>query len=621
MHAAITRRDFLDGAGIAIGAALLPRSAQAKDAGAQDLPGYYPPALTGMRGSHPGSFEIAHALRDGASWTGASTGEHFDLVVVGGGISGLAAAYFYREAMGASAKILILDNHDDFGGHAKRNEFQIGGRLMIGYGGTMLLESPGGYPPVAKRLISQLGIDPKRFYSAYHHDLYASFGLSRGTFFDKAAFGTDHLAVGDLADPKVLVGLPLSAAGKADLARLLADERNHLEGMTAKTQADYLANTDYRTYLKEKAGMGDEALRAIESLPHGVWNIGIDALPARTAWSSDYPGFGDLDLDIYDDSGWVEEPNIFHFPDGNATVARLLVRAMIPRSAPGGDMEDIVTARFDYGKLDDPASSVRIRLNSTAVRVRHINDKPANPLEVTYVRGGKASTVTGGQVVMACYHAAIPLLCPEMPEAQRALLGSSLRSPLVYTNALIRNWRSFVELGLHRARCAGSFQYRVALDYPVSLGDYACPKDPDEPILVHMIRAPLQPGLSAREQFLAGKRELLAMPFETFERNTRDLLNRLLGDGGFDAARDIAALTVNRWPHGYAYGYDPETDRVAFEPSQWPEDKRHWERASQPFGNISIAATDAASNAMTEAAIEEAYRAVSELSPGEVQPS
>ena len=389
MNAAITRRDFLDGAGIAIGAALLPRSAQARDVGAQDLSGYYPPALTGMRGSHPGSFEVAHALRDGASWTGASTGEHFDLVVVGGGISGLAAAYFYREAMGASAKILVLDNHDDFGGHAKRNEFQIDGRLMIGYGGTMLLEAPGGYPPVAKRLISQLGIDPKRFYSAYHHDLYSSFGLSHGTFFDKAAFGADHLAIGSLNDPKVLAGLPLSAAGKADLARLYADERNYLEDMTPQAQIDYLARTDYRTYLKNRVHIGDEALRAIQSLPHGVWNIGIDALPARTAWSSQYPGFGNLDLDIYDDSGWVDEPNIFHFPDGNATVARLLVRAMIPRSAPGDDMEDIVTARFDYGKLDDPASPVRIRLNSTAVRVRHIGDAPANPLEVTYVRGGE----------------------------------------------------------------------------------------------------------------------------------------------------------------------------------------------------------------------------------------
>ena len=613
MNAAITRRDFLDGVGVAIGAALLPHSAYAEDVGAQDIAGYYPPALTGMRGSHPGSFEIAHALRDGASWAGEATGEHYDLVVVGGGISGLSAAYFYRQAMGESAKILVLDNHDDFGGHAKRNEFQIGGRLMIGYGGTMFLEAPGSYPPVAKRLIRELGIDTKRFYTAYDGDLYASLGLSRGTFFDKSVFGSDHLAIGSLGDPKVLEGIPLTAKGKEDLARLYADERHYLGDIAPDAMIGYLARTDYRTYLKDKAGIGDEALQAIQSLPHGVWNIGIDALPARTAWASEYPGFGNLELDIYDDGGWVDEPNIFHFPDGNATVARLLVRAMVPRSAPGNDMEDIVTARFDYGRLDDPASPVRVRLNSTVVRVRHIGGKLGNPLQVTYVRGGRARTVTGGQVVMACYHAIIPMLCPETPQPQRALLASSLRSPLVYTNALIRNWRSFVELGLHRARCAGSYQYLVALDYPVSLGGYACPKDPDDPILVHMIRAPLKPGLSARDQFAAGKRELLATPFETFERNTRDLLNRLLGNGGFDAARDIAAITVNRWPHGYAYAYDTETDRVAFEPSQWPEDKRHWKRASRPFGNISIAATDAASNAMTEAAIEEAHRAVSEL--------
>ena len=616
MNAAITRRDFLDGVGIAIGAALLPRAARAGDAGAQDLPGYYPPALTGMRGSHPGAFEAAHALRDGAQWTGEATGEHYDLVVVGGGISGLAAAYFYRQAKGESARVLVLDNHDDFGGHAKRNEFQIDGRLLIGYGGTMLMEAPSGYPPVAKRLIRELGIDPKRFYTAYHHDLYASLGLSRGTFFDGSVFGTDHLAIGSLGDAKVLAGLPLSARGKADLARLYGNERHYLGEMAPEAMIDYLARTDYRTYLKDKAGIGEEALQAIQSLPHGVWNIGIDALPARSAWVSDYPGFGDLDLDIYDDSDWVDEPNIFHFPDGNATIARLLVRAMIPRSAPGNNMEDIVTARVDYAALDDAASPVRIRLNSTAVRARHIGDKLDNPVQVTYVRGGRAHTVIGGQVVMACYHAMIPLLCPEMPQPQRTLLANALRSPLVYTNALIRNWRSFVKLGLHRARCAGSYQNRIALDYPVSLGDYACPKDPDEPILVHMIRAPLQPGLTAREQFAAGKRELLATPFETFERNTRDQLNRLLGPGGFDAGRDIAALTVNRWPHGYAYGYDPETDRVAFEPSQWPEGKRHWRRASQPFGNVSIAATDAASNAMTEAAIEEAHRAVSELARG-----
>ena len=615
MNADITRRDFLSGMAVSVGASLLPPSARA-NGGAQDMAGYYPPALTGMRGSHPGSFEVAHGLRDGASWSGEATRERYDLVVVGGGLSGLSAAYFYRQAMGSSAKILVLDNHDDFGGHAKRNEFQIDGRLLIGYGGTMLMEAPANYPAIAKRLIGELGIDTQRFYEAFDQDLYASLGLKEGTFFDQATFAADHLAVGSLSDPKVLDGVPLSRAGKADLARLLADERHYLDGVNRAAQVDYLARTDYRTYLKERAGIGDEALKAIESLPQGVWSIGIDALPARTALGSGYPGFGSLDLGIDDDEDWVDQPNIFHFPDGNATLARLLVRSLIPRSAPGSDMEDIVTARFDYGQLDDPRSSVRIRLNSTAVGVRHIGGKLGNPLQVTYVRDGKARTVTGGQVVMACYHAIIPKLCPEMPQAQRALLSSSLRSPLVYTNALIRNWRSFVELGLHRARCAGSYYYRAALDYPVSLGDYACPKDPDQPILVHLIRAPGQPGLSARQQFAAGQRDLQATSFETFERQTRDLLNRMLGAGGFDAARDLAAITVNRWPHGYAYAYDAKADRVAFEPSQWPQDQRHWRTASRPFGNIAIAATDAASNAMTEAAIEEAHRAVSELSRG-----
>ncbi len=614
MSADISRRDFLNGVSVAIGASLWPPTSAAKDIGAQDLAGYYPPQLAGMRGSHPGSFEVAHGLRNGVTWDGEDIGEEYDLVVVGGGISGLSAAYFYRQAMGNAARILILDNHDDFGGHAKRNEFEIDGRLMIGYGGTMLLEAPGGYPAVAKRLIRELGIDTQRFYTAFDRDLYDSLGLSRGIFFDKETFGSDHLAVGDVTNPEVLKHVPLSAEAKGDLSRLLADERHYLDDVPPAKRVDYLVRTSYQAYLKERAGIGDEALKVLESRPRSVWAVGIDALPARTAWSSGYPGFADLDLGIPSYDREETEPNIFHFPDGNASVARLLVRNMIPSVAPGNNMEDIVTARFDYQKLDDPKSSVRIRLNSTVVRVQHIDDKPDNPLQVTYVREGEARGVTAGQVVMACYHAIIPQLCPEMPQAQRAVLSNALRAPLVYTNVLIRNWTSFAKLGLYRASCPGSYHHGVALDYPVSLGDYRCPKSPDEPMVLHLTRVPGQPGLSAREQFTAGKRNLLTTSFETFERNIRDQLGRMLGAGGFDPAQDIAGITVNRWPHGYAYGYDPATDRVAFEPGQWPEEKRHWVTGSQRFGNISIAATDAASNAMTESAIEEAHRAVNDLS-------
>ncbi len=610
MHAAITRRDFLNGVSVAVGAALLPEGAFA-DSALQDQPGYYPPALGGMRGSHPGAFEVAHALRDGARWDAERPGEDYDLVVVGGGISGLSAAYFFRETHGPHARILILDNHDDFGGHAKRNEFTIDGRHMIGFGGTMSIESPGNYPTNAKRLLNALHIDTDRFYTAYNEKLYAN--LEMGLFLREEDFGADHLVAGDPTDPAKLGKLPLSDTGREDLKRLLEDKRHYLDDVPPEARLDYLNATSYESYLRDRAGMGDEAIRAVSALPRGVWAIGIDAFPARAAWSSGYPGFGDLELDAYSYEDESSEPFIFHFPDGNASIARLLVRAMIPGSAPGNTMEDIVTARFDYGRLDDPGNAVRVRLNSTVVRAQHVGDRLAAPVDVTYVRDGDATTVRAKNVVMACYHAIVPKLCPELPEQQRAALSTSLRAPLVYTNVLIRNWESFAKLGVFRVQCPGSFYHNVMLDFPVSLGDYRFARSPDEPVILHLNHVPGEYGLSAREQFRAGKRKLLATSFEDFERHAREQLGRMFGPGGFDPARDIAAITVNRWPHGYAYGYDPDTDRVAFEPSGWPAGKQHWKTASQRFGNIAFASTDAASNAMSEAAIEEAYRAVVEL--------
>lgn len=613
MHADISRRDFLNGVSVAVGSSLLPSASMADVPGAQDLAGYYPPQLSGMRGSHPGSFEAAHAVRDGATFDSEDTGEEYDLVVVGGGISGLSAAYFFRQVAGKDAKILVLDNHDDFGGHAKRNEFNVDGRLMLGYGGTQSLEAPGGYPEVAKRLIRELGVDTQRFYKAFDRDLYDSLGLSRCTFFDKETFGSDYLAIGDLNDPNVRRQLPISAKGKADLARLFADEVDYLADIPAAERIEFLDSISYRTYLNERAGIGDEVLNILQSQSRGLWAIGIDALPALAAWSSDYPGFADLDLGIASYRDEDDEPYIFHFPDGNASIARLLVRNMIPTVAPGNTMEDIVTAKFDYRQLDQPDAPVRVRLNSTVVRARHVDDNLQNPVQVTYLRDGKARAVTAGRVVMACYYAIVPRLCPEMPREQLAALSNSLRAPLVYTNVLIRNWKSFEELGIQSANCPGCFFHGVTLDFPVSLGAYHCPKSPDEPMILHLTRVPVFPGLTAREQFSASKRELLATPFETFERNIRDQLGRVLGAGGFDPARDIAGITVNRWPHGYAYGYDPGTDRVAFRPNSWPIERQHWRTARQRFGNISLAATDGASNAMTESAIEEAHRAVSDL--------
>jgi spermidine dehydrogenase len=324
------------------------------------------------------------------------------------------------------------------------------------------------------------------------------------------------------------------------------------------------------------------------------------------------PGFAGMDIG-YDVGAEVNDESRFYFPDGNASVARLLVRKLVPSVAPGNTMDDVVTARFDYSRLDQPDNATRIRLNSTAVRIEHQRGNLNGNVEVTYINGEKGRTVTASKVIWAGYHSMVPHVCPEVPESQAAALGHSVRSPLLSAKVLIRNWQSLAKLGIQTAWCPGSFYQVVRFTHPVSMGDYRFSTSPDEPVVLHTWHNPLAPGLPAAEQFLAGRRQMLETSFETYERNLRDQLDRMLGPGGFDPARDIAAITVNRHPHGYAYSYDPETNDVAWWDKYWRHERQPWVDARQRVGNIAFAAHDAASDAMTESAIEEAYRAVHDL--------
>src|SRR4029077_10301678 len=191
MGRGITRRDFLNGVALTVGAAIVPAdwlAAIDTPDGSEKSPDYYPPALTGLRGSHPGSFDAAHSLRDGTFWDHAGspvdTNEKYDLVIVGGGISGLSAAHFFRKVAGPKARVLVVDNHDDFGGHAKRNEFQSPKHTMLGFGGTFSIESPAPYSAVSKGLIEELGIDVSSYSRYVRRDLYRSFGLAPKIFLD-----------------------------------------------------------------------------------------------------------------------------------------------------------------------------------------------------------------------------------------------------------------------------------------------------------------------------------------------------------------------------------------------------------------------------------------------------
>ncbi|MFY9529199.1 MAG: FAD/NAD(P)-binding protein [Candidatus Acidiferrales bacterium] len=623
MNRKITRRDFLDGIALALGGSVFTLStpwlwAQEQPDSAfkpEEAPSYYPPALTGMRGNHEGTYTFAHQLRDGEFWDTAgkpeSTDENYDLVVVGGGISGLAAGYFYRKHAGPNARILILDNHDDFGGHAKRNEFRAGNRLLLSYGGTQSIENPSEYSNVAKGVLTDLGIQTARFYKAYDQNLYAKLGTA--CFFDRETFGEDRLVVGMGSTPwrEFLSKTPLSETARRDIARICTEKVDYLPGLSRAEKRAKLAKMSYADFLTKICNVHQEALPFFQTYPHDLYAVGIDAISALSCYmngddygSFTYPGFDGLDLGNPE----KEEPYIFHFPDGNASVARLLVRSLIPAAMPGKTMDDVVTARADYGRLDQSGSPVRIRLNSTAAQVRHTGPMDsAKGVEVAYVRGGKLQSVQSKNCVLACYNGMIPYLCPELPEKQKEALHYGVKAPFVYTHVAIRNWTAFQSLGIHHIVAPGSYHSYVALDFPVSLGQYQFPSQPDEPIVLFLLRAPCKPGLPRRDQYRAGREELLRTPFSTFERRIRDQLQRMLGSAGFDSARDIQGITVNRWAHGYAYEYNSLSD------PDWPASERPCVIGRQRFGCISIANSDAGASAYTNSAIDQAYRAVQEI--------
>ena len=645
MDRRITRRDFINGASVAAGGTMFSPSAAAATGaqpGAQTLEipqgsrDYYPPKLAGMRGSHEGSFEVAHAMRDGKTWDQVEeTGELYDLIVVGGGLSGLAAAFFFRKAL-PEAKSLILDNHDDFGGHAKRNEYEVDGRLVIGYGGTMMMHGALSYPYRAKELLEDIGIDRERFLRTTSSDrsLYRRMGLRRGVFFDRETFGEDRLVVGEPASEfgppatddragweEFLAKAPLSEPAKRDIIRLHEDRRDYLADMTTEEKIAKLRTTSYQAYLLNVVKVHPDVIPYFLQRNLGGANgaAGIDSHSAwsafRTGW---FPGMEGLGL-VRPAQSWLGPGDNFgesiHFPDGNAGVARLIVRWLIPEALPGNTMEDSVTTPVWYAALDKPTNDVRIRLNSTVVRAQHATARrAAKEVEVTYVRDGKAYRVRGGTCVMACYNSIIPFLCPELPAEQKEALRYLVRKPLVYTNVVIRNWQAHYKLGLSNIYCPGGYHVTIWLDFGVSIGGYRCARRPDEPMVLHLMRVPIKPGLPAKEQFRAGREDLLVTPFEVFERKIRDQMGRALADGGFNSARDIAAITVNRWPHGYAGGandlYDPD----------WPYDEVPWVKGRKRFGRITIANSDAAATSLTHAAIDQGHRAVQELLTDVIRP-
>lgn len=614
----IDRRDFMGGMALSVAAGALSPAALMANA---QTAAAYPPALAGLRGSHIGAFEAAHALAwEGRKWArpARQTDELYDLVIVGAGLSGLAAAHLFKARAGAPVKILILDNHDDFGGHARRNEFDVDGKTLIGYGGSQSIDGPAVYSPGAKEILASLGVEVAKFHDYFDQGFYQRRNMRAGMYLDAKAHGAASLTDipfaywTDEPDARtVKAAIAQSALGKdtkSALKKLVLGADDLLEGKTAAEKADYLRAVSYEEFLRTHAGAPEELIKLLRPVPHGIWGVGWDALSALEAARWEMPGTQGLALgDGLHNDHESEEPYIFHFPDGNASLARLLVRKLIPDAIPGSTMEDIVTARADYSSLDVPGSDVHLRLGATAVDLKH--SPTGKSVDVVYVKDGETRRARGRHAIMAGYMAMAPYICAELPEAQKQAIRFFTKIPLVYVNVALRNWRAFDRAGFHRIYSPSSFFEQMALDFPVSIGSYEFSASPDDPILLHLQHVPVEPGvgLNEKDQHRAGRRKLYALSYDDFEHAIVEQLTGMMGPHGFNAERDIAAITVNRWPHGYAYEYNELFDGPDWSPKSGP----HLD-ARKPLGRISFANSDTSAYAYVNGAFDAAIRAVGE---------
>ena len=629
----ITRRDLLNGMALGTGALLLPahgnesggQAAKTTAINPEDFSNYYPPTLTGMRGSHVGSFEVAHAL----AWQGQKPdayeplNEHYDLVVVGAGMSGLAAAWYYLKKAAPEARVLVLDNHDDFGGHAKRNEFHYNGRMLLSLGGAQNLDSPSNYGDVAGSLMIDLGIDEAAIaqMAANTPDDYPLGGKLGGDIGLTVPDGDGHLTIGGhwlkyfhgRGDYRAAVSeLPIPENQKDKLVVFFGGEKDFLDDLSLTEKWDYVNNTSYNQFLLDRVGLSIDTIPILNAHllilngPSG-WNhtvlegilAGCPGLRAM-GWLADF--VDSIAAMLIDDLAG----EIRMFPDGNASVARLLIQKMIPGVAPGmKGFEDVAIARFDYSALDLADQPVRVRLNSTAVGVKEVGDQ----VQVDYVQHDRPLRITASHCVLACYNNLIPHLCPEMSDVQKEGLRYGVRVPFVYANVLLDNGRAFSKLGVTITQCPyDPFQW-VSAAPTMTSGGYKPPSSPDDPMVVFMMSSPTpadgQEG-TTRDLLRVGRHKIYATTFDEYEEEIREQLQAMLGRFGFDHETDIKAITVNRIPHGYAYWYQGLDD------PEWEEGQAPHEIGRQQFGRISIANSDSEVTPLMNAAFDAAYRAVEE---------
>jgi spermidine dehydrogenase len=624
MEQNITRRDFLNASLLASGAVLLGSASPAELLAAQksettaagviapgdDWTGYGGVGdYANSNGNTAAVLEAGHKIRDGMFEAvppdTVDTGETYDCVIVGGGISGLAAALIFQQQTAGRKTCLVLDNHPIFGGEAKRNEFLVDGHRLIGHQGSALfqvtyphsfiarfyesigLKAPqleyqkwaGPGPEIALERTPYLGSSPYGLYFG------AKFGQTQGVW---------------LTDPwgKRLEGAPISAKAREELLRYQSADSPKAQvpayrGDAISRRLDTMTLEDH---LIETHGISRETIRTFLADEGSAFGLGPDALSAYTAYA-------------FDALGAFAEDGTEMFPDGNSGIARLIVKTLIPDSIAGNrSLENICRNPVDFAALDRPNASARIRLDSTAVWVKHDGD-PAKSESVTvaYTRAGKTYRVKARSVVMAGGSWTTRHIVRDLPADRADAYSQFYRSPCMVANVAVRNWRFLYKMGISGCQWFEGLGSYLQVRKLALCGADSPTVGPDSPVVLTIKVLYPSPGKSTEQQGHLGRAEMISTPFREYERQIRQQFSDMFARTGFDASRDIAGVILNRWGHAYAspapgfyFGKDgkPAPGELL--------------RAA-PFGRIAFANVDLSGMPDHKSSIIEADRAVGQL--------
>ncbi len=617
MKRPITRRDFLQGtalgiAGVALGCKGSSEQTTKLKAAMNVM------RLTGMRGQDFASTQLAHRVRDGVfrelPEQIISTNEEYDLIIVGAGLAGLSAAYVYQRERKGRGRILILDNHDDFGGHARRNTFEWNGATLIAPGGTFALEDPDNSPPEAVEIFNELGIDPTRLESFRDNSFKEKFKLSSGVFFDPRVFGNSATQwvnrFFDIPYEKFFAQAPLSESAQRELTELYSARKNYLPNEATREQM--LTEMSWEKFIREVMGLGDHAVRFANIHATDLVGLGCDAVSALEGYHIGPGFFGMGGEGFYEKNGVLHygyEPTT-RYPDGNHTIARHLLKAILPEAVPGENtMEGVFNSEVNYAAFDRESNNVRVRLRSMAVRIAHEGSGDGQRVIVHYTQpDGRVHRVVASGAIMAGWGMVAKHIVPELPQEQLQALDQYRYTSAIYINVLLRHWRPMAELGLFDMYLPGGYCSWMNISDPLHVGAYRPEYHPDKPILLNMYKYLYSPGYDPTEQMIMGRLELEHKPFEEFEREIRTELNLMFGPWGFNAADDILAITVNRWGHGYNFFKGPGPYASKKHPP--------YIKGRERLGRISFAGADAGGSPWTQLALQQGMRAAREQLEG-----